>query len=219
MRLRDENQSDGPGFFRHLERDFKERVEFFRVFIREPTHVGALSPSSRSLARAMIHGLALKTADTVVEIGPGTGAFTRFILKRIGEQTTFFALELNEAYVHSLRMRFPELIVYLDSAEAIPQYLNRHGKQAAKYIISGLPWATLDASIQERIMHAIVTSLAPAGVFTTFAYIHALWMPAARRFRRRLERCFERVETSPVVWNNLPPAFVYRCSQVRHTNP
>lgn len=203
------------GFFRDLELSVVERVEFFRVFIKAPTHVGAVSPSSRSLARAMLHELALKTADTVVEIGPGTGAFTDLILKRIGEDTTFIALEVSESYAKSLRRRFPKLAVYHDSAEQMQHYLGHHGKKSAKYIVSGIPWALLDPGIQTRIMNAVVASLEPKGVFTTFAYLHALWMPSARKFRRTLEACFANVKTSPVVWKNLPPAFVYRCSQVR----
>lgn len=198
-----------------LEDDLRERVEFFRAFMKEPARVGSVSPSSRALARAMIHGMALKSADTVVEIGPGTGAFTGLILKRIGPATTFFALELDANYAESLRRRFPELMVYNDSAERLSEYLRQHGKTAAKYIISGLPWATFDSGLQQRIMSAVLTSLASHGTFTTFAYVHALWMPAARKFRRKLEANFSRIEVSPVVWKNLPPAFVYRCSRAR----
>jgi phospholipid N-methyltransferase len=163
----------------------------------------------------MVHGLALKSADTVVEIGPGTGAFTGLILKRIGNTTTFFALELNAGCAQSLRRRFPDVIVYNDSAEKLAEYLAQHGKKVAKYIISGLPWATFDSVLQHRIMNSVLTSLAPNGFFNTFAYVHALWMPTARRFRRKLEASFSKIELSPVVWKNFPPGFIYRCSRPR----
>ena len=210
-----DSRSGAAGLLRTLELDLKERAEFLRAFVKAPTHVGSVSPSSRSLARAMNHGLALGTAQTVVEIGPGTGAFTSLILKRVGRTTTFFALELNALYARSLKRRFPNLIVYNDSAERIREYLAKHGRKTAKYVISGLPWAILDLDVQARIMDAVLTSLAPDGVFTTFAYVHALWMPPAKKFRRTLEASFGRVEISPVVWKNLPPAFVYRCSRAR----
>jgi len=213
---RGKDRGKGSWLLRELEDDLKERIKFFRAFMKEPARVGSVSPSSRSLARAMIHGLALKSADTVIEIGPGTGAFTGLILKRIGNDTTFFTLELNASYARSLQRRFPELVVYNDSAEKLSEYLAQHGKQVAKYIISGLPWATFDAALQQRIMNAVLHALAPDGVFTSFAYVHALWMPAARKFRRRLEASFSHIELSPVVWKNLPPAFVYRCSRARH---
>jgi len=190
-----------------------DRVRFLRAFLRGPAKVGAIAPSSRSLARAMVKSCGLNFSDTVVELGPGTGAFTRAILEGIGEGTTFFALELDPIFSKALRKSFPSLIVYNDSAENIPEYLAQHGKTKADYIISGLPWASLPMELQNRIMESVITSLAPGGVFTTFGYVHARWLPNALRFRRRLGNHFSEVETSKVVWANFPPAFVYRCKR------
>ena len=61
----------------------------------------------------------------------------------------------------------------------------------------------------------VVRALAPDGVFTTFAYIHALWTPPARRLRRALHERFEEVVPSATVWANLPPALVYYCRRPR----
>jgi phosphatidylethanolamine/phosphatidyl-N-methylethanolamine N-methyltransferase len=65
--------------------------------------------------------------------------------------------------------------------------------------------------VQDRILKAIWNSLAPKGQFVAFAYAHSFWMPTALRFRGLLSRNFARVETTPIVWRNLPPAYVYRC--------
>jgi phosphatidylethanolamine/phosphatidyl-N-methylethanolamine N-methyltransferase len=207
------SRRNGGRLFRDLELDIAEHVEFFQAFIREPASMGALSPSSRSLAKAMIQGFTLAAADTVIEMGPGTGAFTGLIRNKIGKRTTFIALELDPLHARSLRRRFPDITVYNDSAERMPDYLALHGKSKANYIVSGIPWANLPPGEQEKILDSVLTCLAPGGVFTTFAYVHARWFPKARGFRRSLEQHFTRVETSPVVWGNLPPAFVYRCSR------
>jgi phospholipid N-methyltransferase len=197
------------------ETKFGEHLSFFAAFLREPTTVGAVCPSSRALARAMVEGFSLDRADTVVEIGPGTGAFTALIRERLGRQTTFLAMELNDTHAHGLRRRFPDLHVYHDSAERLTECLARHGKKQTDYVISGLPWVNLSATVRERIMEAIAASLAPQGTFTTFAYIHACWLPAGRQFRSTLQERFAQVSTSPIVWRNVPPAFVYRCSGVK----
>jgi len=196
-----------------LELDVVEHLEFLQAFIREPASVGALSPSSRALALAMIEGFDLKNAGSIVELGAGTGAFTGPILERIGRNTTFLAMELDRIHARGLKRRFPGLTVYNDSAERMLEYLALHRKKA-DYIVSGLPWANIPPDIQDRIMEAVVGSLADDGIFTTFAYLHARWLPKARQFRRALEQRFAHVETSPVIWRNLPPAFVYRCSGI-----
>jgi phosphatidylethanolamine/phosphatidyl-N-methylethanolamine N-methyltransferase len=209
------NRSQEPSFLRGLELDIVEHFEFFQAFIREPASVGALSPSSRALALAMIDGFALHRAETIVELGAGTGAFTGLILERVGKNTTFFALELDRIHARGLKRRFPRLTVYNDSAERMVDYLTLHQSAKADYIVSGLPWANIPPDAQDRIMEAILASLAAHGIFTTFAYVHARWLPKARQFRRALEERFAQVETSRVIWRNLPPAFVYRCSQAR----
>ena len=208
LHRRNRNQ---PGrFLRSLELDILEHLQFLQAFIREPASVGALSPSSRALALAMINGFDLSKADTIVELGPGTGAFTGPILERIGKNTTFFAMELDRIHARGLKRRFPGLSVYNDSAERLDDYLALHHRKA-DYIVSGLPWANIPRATQDLIMDAVIASMADTGVFTTFAYLHARWLPKARQFRRVLEQRFSHVEISPVIWRNLPPAFVYRC--------
>jgi phospholipid N-methyltransferase len=160
----------------------------------------------------MIAGHDLARADLVVELGPGTGSFTRLILEAIGEQTTFIALELDELAAHRLRQRFPGLRVHHDSAEHIQRYVSRWGRsRQADYIISGLPWAIMPAALQDRIMTNVAASLAPGGVFTTMAYLHSRLTPAAARYWKLISGKFSEVRVARIVWQNLPPAFVYRC--------
>jgi len=188
-----------------------ERLHFLKSFLRKPITVGAPCPSSPALARAMLQDCDLRNAQTVVEFGPGTGAFTRHILERIGPRTLFFALELDAACVKRLREELDGIEVYHDSAEHLARYLERHGRAQADCIISGLPWSNMGGQVQDRILDVVVTSLAPKGVFTTFAYVHSAWLPTALRFRKRLREHFGSVRISRIVWRNLPPAYVYRC--------
>lgn len=204
-------QRDEPSWWQRLQPAMLDHWRFFAAFVRRPTTVGALVPSSPFLARALLEDCHLKTAQTVVELGPGTGAITRFIRDRLGAHTKFFALELDARATQALQRRFPGLEVHCDSAEHVQKYLARHGRKKADYIISGLPWASMPVEVQDRIAAAVFATLKPGGIFTTFAYLHAAWLPQARRFRERLARHFNRVQISRTVWRNLPPAYVYRC--------
>jgi phosphatidylethanolamine/phosphatidyl-N-methylethanolamine N-methyltransferase len=209
--LQQKGRGTGNGFFRELEMDIVEHVEFFQAFIREPASVGALSPSSKALAEAMVHGCALDKADMVVELGAGTGAFTGLIRRQMRSEATFMAIELDPIHARRLRRRFPGVVVYNDTAENLAECLAMHGKAKADYIISGLPWANISPREQDRIMEAILSCLAPSGLFTTFTYLHARWLPKARQFRGALKQNFASTNISPIVWRNFPPALVYRC--------
>ncbi len=191
----------------------KQWLSFARRFASRPRTVGAIAPSSRFLARAMLEDAGVSQANCVAELGPGTGAFTAEILPRLGEQTTFFALEIDPEFAGALRDKFPRLTVYNASAERLPDYAAQHGHDHVDTVLSGLPWASLPLEVQDGVLEAITNTLRPGGHFATFAYIHAKNLPNARIFRDRLRSHFSKLEVSPVVWRNLPPAFVYRCKK------
>ncbi len=188
-----------------------ESARFLFHFIRHPVATGAVVPSSPHLADRMVEDMGLGEARTVVEIGPGTGAMTGAILREARASAAVLAIELNAAFAEELASKFPRVAVVNDSAENLRRHLESRGRASADAVVSSLPWAGFPQELQDRLLGAILESLRPGGRFSTFAYIHAAWLPPARRFRRRLEAHFGAVDTSPVVWRNLPPAFVYRC--------
>ena len=53
---------------------------FLKAMLRSPGSVGAIWPSSPFLAKEMVRASALEDAKHVLELGPGTGAFTGEIL-------------------------------------------------------------------------------------------------------------------------------------------
>jgi len=183
----------------------------FTRFLRHPGQVGALCPSSRTLAVEMTRNVGMETAETVVELGPGTGAITREIVSRLRESAGFFTVELDPGMAESLRSRFPRAHVVCGSASDLPDILKESRAPRADVILSGLPWAVFPTQLQDEILNGVFTGLAPGGFFATFAYIQGVVLPGGIRFRRKLEELFGEVTCSPVVWRNLPPAFVYRC--------
>ena len=84
----------------------------------------------------------------------------------------------------------------------------------ADVVISGLPFAIFPEELQEKILQGVLRSLVPGGTFATFAYLQGVILPAGVRFRKKLESTFPEVTTSQIVWNNMPPAFVYRCRKL-----
>ena len=183
-------------------------LRFVQAFIREPLLVGSFWPSSSALSRAVVESCDFQPGDTVVELGPGTGAFTELLLHRLRGRGRLMAVELSQTNINELRRRFPHCETVHDSAEHLPRHLNG---DTADCIISGLAWGNMLPAMQDRIFGAMLESLAPDGQFVAFGYAHAAWFPTSLRFRRQLLKHFARVEKTPVIWRNLPPAFVYRC--------
>ncbi len=183
-------------------------LRFIEAFIREPFAVGALCPSSPVLARAVVDSCDFQPGDTVVELGPGTGAFTRLLLERLDKRGQLLALETSDTHVEVLRRTISRCRVIHDSAENLARYLpDGH----ADCVVSGLAWGNMLPRVQDRILEAIWRALASRGQFVAFAYAHAFCLPTSLRFRRLLFQNFARVETTPIIWRNLPPAYIYRC--------
>ena len=189
----------------------KDRAKFLAAFVKRPFDTGSITPSSERLAREMVKGMELGQAQTVVELGPGTGVFTGLIHGLLAEDACFLCFEINREMADALSRRFPGVRVVNDSVENLDHHLQAAGRSMVDAAISGLPWAAFSAARQTTLLDATVKALRPGGRFATFAYPHAAWLPTGRRFRELLDSRFAEVEASPVVWRNVPPAFVYRC--------
>ncbi|MCP2261300.1 Phospholipid N-methyltransferase [Streptoalloteichus tenebrarius] len=195
----------------------RETLTYLNAVSRNPKTMGSVAPSSPSLARQLATVVPSTGAPTVVELGAGTGAVTQAILDRLPAGASYVALDVDPTMVDYLRNRFPSVHVEQADAAMLDDVLAERGITSVDAVVSGLPWAVFGARQQEAILTKVMSSLAPDGVFTTFAYLHALPLAPARSFRRALRTAFDEVLITRVVWGNLPPAFTYVCRRPRRT--
>ncbi|MFI9643213.1 class I SAM-dependent methyltransferase [Micromonospora sp. NPDC051925] len=193
------------------------RAEFLREFLRDPFTVAAVAPSGRPLADLVTAPVPGAGEPLVVELGPGTGAFTAAIQHRLAGRGRHLAVEVNERFAGLLAARYPRLDVAVADARDLGDVLAQRGHGRADVIVSGLPWAAFAGGQQDELLHAVTDALTPNGAFTTFGYTFARWTPPAQRLRRALGDRFEEVVTGRTVWANVPPAFVYSCRRPRVT--
>jgi phospholipid N-methyltransferase len=182
---------------------------FLKEYLRNWKSVGAIAPSSRALARCMMSAARVCDAACVLELGPGTGAFTQAIAESKPERAGYVGIEMNGEFVKSLRQRFPTLDFHHAAAQEFDFDGIGHGGAPFDVIISGLPWAAFPAELQSAILDHVLPRLATEGRFASFAYWGFHKLPGGWRFRALLEQRLRNVELTPVVWGNLPPAFVY----------
>jgi len=189
----------GPGL--------RDHIHLLGRFLRHPRTVGAVAPSSAALARQMVAALDLREAR-VVELGPGTGSFTRAIIAKLGPAARFLAVDVDPTFIAAIRKRWPQVDCVCGSAEQLPAIVDERGLNQVDHILSGLPFASLPASITRRILDGIERTLRPGGTFTTFQYVNAYGMAAAVAFRRDLSRRLGGEPTRRLVLRNIPPAWV-----------
>jgi phosphatidylethanolamine/phosphatidyl-N-methylethanolamine N-methyltransferase len=186
----------------------KENLKFFLAAVARPWRMGAIAPSSRDLAEQMLKKLNFGTSQKVLEVGPGTGAITELVLPRLKNPDQYLGLEINEDFVTSLHQRFPGVKFVNDSAENASSQVD-----TVDYIVCSLPWSMWGGSVQEKLLQNVSKPLTPGSTFATYAYWPTLYTPTGRGFRKLLGRTFSTVETSQVIWKNLPPAVIYLCSK------
>ncbi len=182
---------------------------FLSEFFRDLRHTGAIAPSSPWLARRLVEAADIDDGHRVIEVGPGTGAFTTVLADRVARPENLLVVERNPRFASHLRYRFPRHRVLTADAVGLPGLLTEAGWKTGDRLVSGLPWASFSADLQDRLLQAMAAALHPTACLVTFAYFGPHWLPQGRTFRARLGAAFHEVTTTPVEWLNLPPAFVY----------
>jgi len=192
--------ANGPGL--------REHMFLFSRFLRSPRTVGALTASSRALAQAMVVDLNLAAPVRVVELGPGTGAFTGAIVDRLGPDTRFLAVDIDPVFCQAVRKRWPQVECVNASAEDLESLVVEREMLPVDHIVSGLPFVSLPQTMTRLVLQGVSKALRIGGTFTTFQYLHGYRLPSAVAFRRSMT---EKMGVAPhvrLVLRNLPPAIV-----------
>jgi phospholipid N-methyltransferase len=158
----------------------------------------------------MLADLDLQAGDVVVEYGPGTGSFTESIHQRsraIGG-LRYLGIEREPGFCTILSRRMPEFDFACGQVEDVERLLAARGLPAPRAILSGLPLILMPTMPQ--IIATAARILAPGGSFRTFTYLQCWVAPGAHRLRRLFRAHFTHSSRSPLVWRNLPPAWVLR---------
>jgi len=181
-------------------------ITFLTEFIKHPKNIGAVSPSSKKLAKKIVEAICFKKAQCIVELGPGTGSFTKELMKRKAHTTKLILIENNTVFYNKLRQQYghePNVIIIYGSAENLGLYMKNLNIETIDYIVSGLPFTSLNPVVASRILQNVKECL-EEGEFITFQY-----SLVKKSF---IQQFFDTI-THEKVWINLPPAYVLNCRQ------
>ncbi|PDT72969.1 methyltransferase domain-containing protein [Bradyrhizobium sp. C9] len=184
-------------------------LPFVRAWVRNPLRVAAVAPSGPAISSLMTQEI---TADTgpVLELGPGTGVFTRALLKRGVRQQDLTLVEYGSEFIPLLQRRFPGArVLWMDAAWLRRDRLFDGAPVGA--IVSGLGLLIMPPEKVTTILHGAFGYLRAGGAFYQITY--GPRCPVADAILDRLD-----LQASCIgqTFLNLPPASVYRISR-RHT--
>ena len=178
---------------------WKERSLFLLNFLKNPLRNASVIPSSKEASRAILFGLEWDKINTVVELGPGNGTFTKEILARCKPGTEVLLIELEESYVELLQNKFGNKVkVVHDSAHRMNEILTELHLTHADLIVSSLPF--LQKRISQKIYAAILEQTKKGASFRFFTYMP----PVMKWFYQGMP-----LHKVKFVLNNIPPMWIY----------
>ena len=189
-----------------------DTVQFLRAVLRDPSRVGAVAPSGRSLARLITADLTPAHVP-IIELGPGTGTFTQALIGRGVPEHAITLIEADATFAKNLRVRFPQARVLAMDATNLEQMATPVGG-AAGAVVSGLPLLSLPPDRVVSILRGVFRHLRQGGALYQFTYLPRCPVPGRVMSLLQLEAT--RVGCA---WANLPPAFVFRISRRLSARP
>jgi len=143
----------------------------------------------------------------VIELGGGTGVFTRAMLEHGISPRNLLVLELNDELYTHLSEQFPDAHVVHGDARELKGLAERKGfldGGLADAAISGLGLLSMTRSMQRAILQAAFSVLQPNGRLIQFTYGPSSPVP-----RELLAELGLQVRRGGFAWWNVPPAAVY----------
>jgi phosphatidylethanolamine/phosphatidyl-N-methylethanolamine N-methyltransferase len=180
-----------------------DEVRFIGSWIKKPLAVGAVTPSSKQLARTMAQYVDPDATDPVIELGPGTGPITEALIEHGIAESRLVLVEFNPTFCQLLRERFPLATVVQGDAYRLGETLAHYTRHGVSAVVSGLPLMTKPLRMRMRLLREALSFLQSGAPFVQFTYAVVPPIPKLAGVK---------VEASERIWRNMPPArvWVYR---------
>lgn len=196
----------GKGAEKSLEARLADEARFILNWLENPLLAGAVSPSSRFLARVMAHAVDPAGHAPIVELGPGTGPVTEALIDKGVDPARLVLIEYDPGFCELLAKRFPGARIVQGDAYDLARTLGSALDAAPVAVVSSLPLLTKPEAIRLRLLADALELMEPDGVFVQFTYGMVSPIPRARKGRRF---GWFTAEASAPVLRNLPPARVW----------
>src|SRR5918998_5043436 len=121
---------------------FEDETRFLRSWLERPLVMGAVTPSSKMLARTMASYVDPRVPGPVIELGPGTGPVTEALVRRGVAQDRLLLVEYSPDFCQLLRRKFPKATIIQGDAYDLEDTLDGILAAPAAATVSSLPLFT-----------------------------------------------------------------------------
>jgi phospholipid N-methyltransferase len=178
----------------------KNRSQFLKAFLSDK-NVASLTPTSQVSIQKICKKINFKEDGTLVELGPGDGVFTKYILKQMTPASRIIVLETNKSFIDELeKIADPRLTVLHQKAEELISALKNMRIQSVDYVLSGIPFSFLKPKQRLQLLHDIAQVLKLEGKAIIYQ-ISPLLIPY-------IQKIFPHRKYS-LAWQNIPPLTVF----------
>ena len=176
---------------------------FFKRFLTRPMQVASIVPSSKQLIRRVSSKFDFSEPRVIAEYGPGEGCHTREIVQRMHPKSTLFLFELDPELANHLRHQFrhdSRIHVLNTNANNISAELQKQGVEHCDYIVSGIPFSTMEINTKRTLLQKTFDALVPkdTSAFIIYQVTNELRQHATMFPHADSEYCLQ----------NIPPMFV-----------
>lgn len=202
---------------------------FFAQFVKSPETVGSIFPSSKRLAKAVVREISAdrnpEVPVRILEVGPGTGIFSKKLIDKLEENDSLDLVEYDEKFVKILQKRFGHRKNVTIIQGDFTQF---HAEHKYDYCVSGLPLAAFPKEMVEKVYQVF-----DEVVYGKLIYFEYKWIPNIKKklLSEKKSKDFEEILSinknyynnhsgiKKSVWPNLTPANVCTVKvNVNHLN-
>ena len=173
---------------------------YLKNFLRDK-NVASVTPTSQKCVKHVCKNINFQNDNIIIEYGPGTGVFSKYLLSKLTRDSRLILLETNHDFFQQLKeINDPRLEVYHESVENVMDIVGSRMIEKVDYIISGIPFSFLDELVKNEILKHSAELLKKGGKFLAYQTSGHLKDP--------LRKVFGNLHTEFEIMN-IPPMMIY----------
>lgn len=186
----------------------RDVLPFLKMGLRHFRNTRSIVPSSPWAVRKVCNRIASDVRQVVVEYGPGTGPYSRGMLKKgvLTDDSKLILIEIEQDGVDYLRDTVgndERVRIFHGKAQDVRQILEEAGEKAADAVLSGIPYSDFDVLARDQLVRETADIMSDDGKHLVYQF--------KKDVRSSLERNFQLVRPGRI-WLNIPPLHFFEAT-------